>query len=94
MVFEENLARTLADGPLRTEVDGGRLTLTTDAGDTVRLTRQQAAPLYGTRWTVTALGEGGPEGVAEPLPQGAAGPRTSPSTGPRAPSPAASPATR
>ncbi|GGS88907.1 META domain-containing protein [Streptomyces chromofuscus] len=73
MTFEENLARTLADGPLRTEVSGDRLTLTTEAGDTVRLTEERAAPLYGTRWTVTTLGEGGPDGVAEPLPAGAEG---------------------
>ncbi|MGP4086437.1 META domain-containing protein [Streptomyces sp. KR55] len=70
MTFEENLARTLADGPLKTEVSGDRLTLTTDAGDTVRLTEEQDAPLYGTKWTVTALGEGE---VAESLPKGAEG---------------------
>ncbi len=73
MAFEENLARTLADGPLKTEVSGDRLTLTTDAGDTVRLTEEQPAPLYGTKWTVTTLGKGGPDGVAEPLPKGAEG---------------------
>ncbi|MBV7699542.1 META domain-containing protein [Streptomyces sp. TRM70350] len=73
MAFEENLARTLADGPLKTEVSGDRLTLTTGAGDTVRLTEERPAPLYGTKWTVTTLGEGGPDGVAEPLPEGAEG---------------------
>ncbi|MEV7995326.1 META domain-containing protein [Streptomyces sp. NPDC086077] len=73
MTFEENLARTLADGALKTEVGGGRLTLTTDAGDTVRLTEEQAAPLYGTKWTVTSLGKGGPDGTAESLPEGAEG---------------------
>ncbi|MFG3662058.1 META domain-containing protein [Streptomyces sp. NPDC047706] len=73
MTFEKNLARTLADGPLKTEVTGERLTLTTDAGDTVRLTQEEPAPLYGTKWTVTSLGKGGPDGAAEPLPQGAEG---------------------
>ncbi|MGW1539304.1 META domain-containing protein [Streptomyces sp. NPDC002309] len=73
MNFEQNLARTLGDGALRTEVRGDSLTLTTDAGDTVRLTEEQDAPLYGTRWTVTALGKGGPDGTAESLPQGAEG---------------------
>ncbi|MBG0854153.1 META domain-containing protein [Streptomyces spinoverrucosus] len=73
MTFEQNLARTLADGPLKTEVTGNSLTLTTDAGDTVRLTEEKAAPLYGTKWTVTTLGKGGPDGVAEPLPKEAEG---------------------
>ncbi|MFJ4469705.1 META domain-containing protein [Streptomyces sp. NPDC089424] len=73
MTFEKNLARTLADGALRTEVEGDHLTLTTEAGDTVRLTEEKAAPLYGTKWTITALGKGGPEGTSESLPQGAEG---------------------
>lgn len=54
MAFEENLARTLADGPLRARVTSDRLTLTTDSGDRVRLTRAEDASLYGTRWNVTS----------------------------------------
>ncbi|MER7497775.1 META domain-containing protein [Streptomyces pharetrae CZA14] len=68
MKFEETLARTLADGPLRTRVSGDRLTLTTDGGDSVRLSKAQDASLLGTRWNVTALGA---NGVAQSLPQGA-----------------------
>ncbi|MFK0117219.1 META domain-containing protein [Streptomyces sp. NPDC090994] len=50
---EKSLARTLTAGPLTTEVDGDRLTLTTADGDTVRLTEEQDAALYGTTWKVT-----------------------------------------
>ncbi|GAB2733061.1 META domain-containing protein [Streptomyces bullii] len=53
MDFERTLARTLVDGALKARGDGDRLTLTTDDGDTVRLTRSEDAPLYGTQWTVT-----------------------------------------
>ncbi|MEU1849146.1 META domain-containing protein [Streptomyces sp. NPDC019990] len=53
MAFEEVLARTLSDQELKSEVDGDRLVLTTDRGDTVRLTRAEDAPLSGTEWTVT-----------------------------------------
>ncbi|MFJ5558274.1 META domain-containing protein [Streptomyces sp. NPDC093250] len=53
MDLEGTLARTLGDGALRTEVDDGRLTLTTEGGDTVRLSRAEDSPLYGTEWTVT-----------------------------------------
>ncbi|MET9830951.1 META domain-containing protein [Streptomyces sp. NPDC006385] len=52
--FEQTLARTLADGDLTTEVDGDKLTLTTADGDRVALTKQEAAPLKGTKWTVTS----------------------------------------
>ncbi|KOV51382.1 lipoprotein [Streptomyces sp. AS58] len=70
MTFEETLARTLADGSLRTQVTNGRLTLTTDTGDTVRLSEEKAAPLKGTKWTVTSLGQGE---VAQSLPKEAEG---------------------
>jgi heat shock protein HslJ len=53
MAFERTLARTLTAGPLRAETGDGRLTLTTDHGDTVRLSTEEPARLYGTRWTVT-----------------------------------------
>ncbi|GGY30359.1 META domain-containing protein [Streptomyces djakartensis] len=54
MAFEETLARTLSDQEFKARVDGDRLTLTTEQGDTVRLTEAKDAPLSGTRWTVTA----------------------------------------
>ncbi|MFV0135008.1 META domain-containing protein [Streptomyces sp. HMX87] len=53
MAFEETLARTLTAGPLTAEAEGDRLTLTTSDGDTVRLSEQPDAALYGTKWTVT-----------------------------------------
>ncbi|WP_405585071.1 META domain-containing protein [Streptomyces sp. NBC_01092] len=52
--FEQTLARTLADGDLTTEVDGDKLILTTANGDRVALSKQEAAPLKGTKWTVTS----------------------------------------
>lgn len=52
--FEETLARTLADGDLTTDVDGDKLILTTADGDRVALTKQEAAPLKGTKWTITS----------------------------------------
>ena len=68
MKFEDTLARTLADGALTTAVEGDKLTLTTDGGDRVHLTREKDAPLYGTKWTVTALGDAD---VARSLPENA-----------------------
>ncbi|CAL9507744.1 hypothetical protein SUDANB15_03554 [Streptomyces sp. enrichment culture] len=53
MDLERAFARTLGDGALKAEVDDDRLTLTTDAGDTVRLSKAEDTPLAGTRWTVT-----------------------------------------
>ncbi|MFB6553678.1 META domain-containing protein [Streptomyces sp. NPDC056405] len=55
--FEKSLGRTLTTGPLTTKTEGERLTLTTSDGDTVRLSKQPDAPLYGTKWTVTAPGQ-------------------------------------
>ncbi|WP_128435385.1 META domain-containing protein [Streptomyces cyaneus] len=57
--FEQTLARTLSDGDLTTEVEGDKLTLTTADGDRVALTKQKAAPLYGTKWTLTSPDTGG-----------------------------------
>ncbi|MGQ4382334.1 META domain-containing protein [Streptomyces sp. SAS_270] len=68
MKFEDTLARTLADGALTAEVGKNALTLTTDDGDRVHLTKEQDAPLHGTKWTITALGDAD---VAESLPEGA-----------------------
>ncbi|MFD8231044.1 META domain-containing protein [Streptomyces sp. NPDC059696] len=53
MEFETALARTLSGQELKATVDDGRLTLTTDRGDTVRLSEAKDAPLAGTKWTVT-----------------------------------------
>ncbi|MFD6192694.1 META domain-containing protein [Streptomyces sp. NPDC060275] len=54
--FEKSLGRVLTTGPLTTESEGGRLTLTTADGDTVRLSRSEDASLYGTKWAVDAPG--------------------------------------
>ncbi|GAA4802135.1 META domain-containing protein [Streptomyces ziwulingensis] len=54
MAVERALSRALAAGPLTTEADGGRLTLTTSAGDTVRLSERRDTALYATGWKVTA----------------------------------------
>ncbi|MEZ3182178.1 META domain-containing protein [Streptomyces pimonensis] len=53
MDVELALSRTLSGSALKAEVDDERLTLTTESGDTVRLSRAEDSPLYGTRWTVT-----------------------------------------
>jgi heat shock protein HslJ len=52
--FEQTLARTLADGDLTTEVEGDKLILTTADGDRVALTKEEAAPLKGTKWDITS----------------------------------------
>jgi heat shock protein HslJ len=52
--FEQTLARTLSDGDLTTEVEGDKLILTTADGDRVALTKEEAAPLKGTKWTITS----------------------------------------
>ncbi|MFJ8541817.1 META domain-containing protein [Streptomyces sp. NPDC093586] len=56
MDFEKSLGRVLTGGPLTADTASDRLTLTSSAGDTVRLSRTEDAPLYGTEWTVTAPG--------------------------------------
>jgi heat shock protein HslJ len=53
MAFEETLARALSDRELKAQVKSDRLTLTTQKGDTVRLSKAEDAPLSGTKWTVT-----------------------------------------
>ncbi|MEV7288313.1 META domain-containing protein [Streptomyces sp. NPDC093252] len=72
MDFEERLATALASGALTTALDGDRLTLTTASGDTVALTKEPPAELYGTKWTVTALGATAPDGTSSSLPDAAA----------------------
>lgn len=54
MEFERALARTLTDGTLKTDAQDDHLTLTTEAGDRVDLTKAPDAPLHGTKWTVTS----------------------------------------
>lgn len=68
MAFEESLSRTFASGTFTRKVKGDELTLTTDDGDRVNLTKEQDAPLYGTKWNITALGDAD---VAHSLPAGA-----------------------
>jgi heat shock protein HslJ len=68
MTFERSLSRTYVDGAFSTKVKGDRLTLTTDDGNRVDLTKEKDAPLYGTKWNVTALGD---TNVAQSLPKGA-----------------------
>ncbi|MGW2565383.1 META domain-containing protein [Streptomyces sp. NPDC001537] len=60
MAFERALATTLTDHTLTVETKGDGLTLTAHDGDRVRLTKEpqeKDAPLYGTKWTITALGD-------------------------------------
>ncbi|MFE7909540.1 META domain-containing protein [Streptomyces albogriseolus] len=53
MAAESAVSRALAAGELKADVSGGRLTLTTASGDTVRLSEAEDSPLHGTRWNVT-----------------------------------------
>ncbi|WP_437007872.1 META domain-containing protein [Streptomyces sp. enrichment culture] len=62
--FEKSLGRALSTGSLTTKSEGERLTLTTADGDTVRLSRSEDAPLYGTAWVVDAPGQKGDKGRA------------------------------
>ncbi|MCX5049266.1 MULTISPECIES: META domain-containing protein [unclassified Streptomyces] len=66
MTFERALARTLTDRSLTVEAKGDALTLTTHDGDRIHLTKEKDAPLFGTKWTITALGA---DGSATSLPQ-------------------------
>ncbi|MFJ6832809.1 META domain-containing protein [Streptomyces sp. NPDC091209] len=69
MSFERSLGRTFADkGGFTARADGDRLTLTAGSGDRISLTEEKDAPLRGTKWTVTALGD---NNVSQPLPKGA-----------------------
>lgn len=66
MTFERALSRTLTDRSLTVEAKDGALTLTAHDGDRIHLTKEKDAPLFGTKWTVTALGA---DGSATSLPQ-------------------------
>lgn len=70
MAFERALSRTLTGRPLAVGTKDGELTLTARDGDRVQLSEEKDAPLYGTRWTITALGAGG---TARSLPRRAEG---------------------
>ncbi|MGI5481989.1 META domain-containing protein [Streptomyces lavendofoliae] len=67
--FEDALKSVLT-GKLKATLKDGRLTLTTAAGDTVRLGEQPPAPLVGTKWTVNSLVSGR---AATSLPPGTEG---------------------
>ncbi|WP_405871351.1 MULTISPECIES: META domain-containing protein [unclassified Streptomyces] len=66
MSFERALARTLNDHSLTVRTADDGLTLTTGDGDRIHLTKEKDAPLYGTKWTITALGA---DGTMTSLPQ-------------------------
>lgn len=67
MAFERALSATLTDHSLTVRTKGDGLTLTTHDGDRIRLTKEKDAPLYGTKWTITALGDS--NGAATGLPR-------------------------
>ncbi|NGO12807.1 META domain-containing protein [Streptomyces sp. HC44] len=53
MEFESKIAEALSDSTIKTEVNGDKLTLTTQDGQTVKLTTEEPAKLVGTKWNVT-----------------------------------------
>ncbi|MFI8438437.1 META domain-containing protein [Streptomyces sp. NPDC079020] len=55
--FEKAMSGAFS-GKLTAAVNGKRLTLTTAKGDSISLTSRPAAPLTGTKWTVTSLVSG------------------------------------
>ncbi|MGV9881732.1 META domain-containing protein [Streptomyces sp. NPDC003006] len=69
MKFEKNLLRALGKQKLTAKLDGDRMTLTTAKGDHVDLSSrpdEPDAPLTGTKWTVSAVGDAK---SAAPLPK-------------------------
>lgn len=77
MTFESSLSKALKDGTLTAQVKGEgegkddgaqQLTLTTKSGDTIHLTEEKTASLYGTKWTITTVGD---TNTVAPLPSGA-----------------------
>jgi heat shock protein HslJ len=70
MKFEKTFARTLDAGKFTPEPTDGGLTLTTGDGDTVKLTKEKPAALYGTKWRVDYLMD---REVATSLPKEARG---------------------
>ncbi|MDW8806730.1 META domain-containing protein [Streptomyces scabiei] len=70
MKFEKTFARTLDAETFMPETTDGGLTLTTGDGDTVKLTKEKPAELYGTKWRVDSLMD---HDVATSLPEAARG---------------------
>ncbi|MFD9254845.1 META domain-containing protein [Streptomyces bottropensis] len=70
MKFERSFARTLDAGTFTAETADGGLTLTTGDGDTVKLTKEKPAELYGTKWRIDSLTD---RDVATSLPEAARG---------------------
>lgn len=88
MAFEESLSRTFTGGTFTSKVKGDELTLTTDDGDRVDLTKEQDAP------STAPGGTSRPSATPTwPTPSPPEPRRTSSSTRSRAPSAAASAAT-
>ncbi|WP_405819532.1 META domain-containing protein [Streptomyces sp. NBC_01390] len=79
MTFESSLSKALTGGTLtaKADADGSsaqQLTLTTRTGETIHLSEEKAAALYGTKWKITALGAtdtATDSDSATPLPSGA-----------------------
>ncbi|MEU3947216.1 META domain-containing protein [Streptomyces sp. NPDC029526] len=57
--FERRLGAVLERGPLGIRVRGDQLTLTTEDGTSVRLSRAGHAPLHGTKWSLALPGADG-----------------------------------
>ncbi|MFJ8073377.1 META domain-containing protein [Streptomyces sp. NPDC096176] len=55
--FEDAL-RAAFTGKLKAKLTDGRLTLTTEKGDSIALTSERSSPLTGTKWTVNSLVSG------------------------------------
>ncbi|MGW0826178.1 META domain-containing protein [Streptomyces sp. NPDC002845] len=70
MEFEESLSDTLTGAALKAETADGRLTLTSDDGNTVELSEEKPAELYGTTWQVNSLVSGD---TVQSLPDGSDG---------------------
>ncbi|MGP4048723.1 META domain-containing protein [Streptomyces sp. 2A115] len=58
MEFESRLGDVISGSTIKAEVNDDKLTLTTKDGHTVKLTAEQPAELYGTKWNVTSLMKG------------------------------------
>ncbi|MFC5801392.1 META domain-containing protein [Streptomyces formicae] len=52
--FEKAMSKAFT-GKLKAKLTDGNLTLTATNGDSIALTKENAAPLVGTEWTVTSL---------------------------------------
>ncbi|WP_408996719.1 META domain-containing protein [Streptomyces scabiei] len=70
MKFENTFARTLDAETFTPQTTDGGLTLTTGDGDTLKLTKEKPAALYGTKWRVDSLMD---HDVATSLPEAARG---------------------